>query len=113
MTYEVPLGDHDYNGMYIKEYEMSTEENFFKTGILSLSVNGTQQDVRYFVNNSGFHVSDMRGPAPIPPRANNPRRARNQSSGRGGITALNARVLNPSFSRPDLLTGDRSVQPGK
>lgn len=145
---------------------MSTEENFFKSGTLRLDINGTNMDVRYFVNSKGFHVNDLKrldeNQRPIASVPNPPQRAalsplqrllgalqptpvanapiqnrqalgpnpvqaqnggaarpinrivRNQADPRGvRPLAYNTRILNPSFSRPDLLTGNRSVQPGR
>ena len=60
ITYEVPLDDFDYSGMNIREYEVSTDENFYKTGTLGLDFNGKQMDVRYFVNKDGFHVTNLK-----------------------------------------------------
>lgn len=128
VTYEIPLEDFDYSGMSVREYEISTEENFFKTGTLSLSLNATQMDVRYFVNSDGFHVTGLKRPLaqgnpnanaipaatrPVNNRPLNNRPVRNQQQIRNRVGTTNGRVLNPSFSRPDLLTGNRSVQPGK
>lgn len=130
ITYEIPLDDFDYNGISVREYEISTEENFFKTGTLSLALNGTQMDVRYFINSDGFHVTGLKRPIPpvnpIPPQLSNVstprtvnrpvnrRPVRNQQQqSRNRVSLVNGRVLNPSFSRPDLLTGERSVQPGR
>lgn len=120
VTYEIPL-DLDYQEMIIREYEVSTQENFFKTGTISLGLPNAQMDVKYFVNNNGFHVSNLQRPAgaisnvqtkpnEIAPatRPISNRIVRNQRPG-----AINSRVLNPTFSRPELLTGNRSVQPGK
>lgn len=141
VTYEIPL-DLDYSEMLVREYEVSSEDNFYKTGTISLGVNGTQMDVKYFVNRSGFHVTNLSKPAakpaatarpvpavpsvnpsapvnrpvPIPvnrPANNRPVRNRPQpGTNRPGAVGA-ARMLSPSFSRPDLLTGERSVQPGK
>lgn len=129
ITYEIPL-DLDYHEMVVREYEISTEENFFKTGTISLGLNGTQMDVKYFVNSNGFHVANLqKAGAPVVPnqpkptlttrasivnRPTNARPVRNQQQQRSNRPgSVNGRVLNPSFSRPELLTGDRSVQPGK
>lgn len=65
ITYEIPIDDLDYNGMVIREYEMSTEENFFKTGTLRIGVNNSAMDVKYFVNKNGFHVSDLQRPVSV------------------------------------------------
>lgn len=129
ITYEVPLDDFDYTGVLVREYEISTEENYFKSGTLELALNGTLMDVRYFVNKDGFHVNGIKRPAPPAPLPlaqplaqtnplnnqvnlpNNIRPVRNQQP--RSRQSLFSRLLNPSFSRPDLLTGNRSVQPGK
>lgn len=118
-TYEIPIGDFDYNGLSMREYEISDEDNFFKTGTLELSMNGTAMDARWYVNSKGFFISDLKrlspsldlNPAP-PALVSNSRPVRNQPRVSGLGAVLN-RVLNPSFSRPELLTGNRSVQPGK
>lgn len=60
VTYEVPLDDLDYSGINIREYEVSTDENYYKTGTLGLDFNGKQMDVRYFVNKDGFHVTNLK-----------------------------------------------------
>lgn len=60
ITYEVPLDEFDYPVMTIREYEVSTDKNFYKTGTLGLDFNGKQMDVRYFVNKDGFHVSNLK-----------------------------------------------------
>ncbi|CRL05910.1 CLUMA_CG018883, isoform A [Clunio marinus] len=125
ITYEIPL-DNDYIEMLIREYEISTPENFYKTGTLGLIVNGNPMDVKYYVNKSGFHVTDVKQPtgslifdllrpntqsrpAPVsrPAAAGSSRPVRNRPA------PVVPRVLNPSFSRPDLLTGNRSIQPGR
>ena len=59
----MPVDDFDYHGLAIREYEMSTEENYFKTGTIRLGVNGTDMDVLWFVNSNGFHVSDLQKPS--------------------------------------------------
>lgn len=121
------------------EYEIATEENFFRSGVLQINVNGTFMDVKFFVNQNGFHVADLqrpggqplpqqpqssgvqrpfgpqvtpqRGPAPqninqpSPPPPSRPARQQQQQQ--------QQRFLNPTFSRPDLLTGQRSIQPGR
>lgn len=133
ITYEIPL-DFDYNEMIVREYEISTEENFYKTGTIRLALNNTDMDVKYFVNSNGFHVSDIERPgvqkpvvstppkpssAPKPttvasnrPQLNN-RPVRNQQVRGSRPGSVNGRVLNPSFARPELLTGERSIRPGK
>lgn len=133
--------------LFPTEYEIATEENFFRSGTLALNVNSTQMDVKFFVDRNGFHVLDLQGPkAPQRPqqqptgvqrpfgplfnlgRANvrpvplNPQ----QQPNRPNVNQLqqlpianrqarnqNERFLNPTFSRPDLLTGNRSIQPGR
>jgi hypothetical protein len=120
------------------EYEIATEENFLRSGVLQINVNGTLMDVKFFVNQNGFHVADLQRPGgaqaspqpqqaqsgvqrpfgpqvtpqrgPVPPNINQPspppsRPARQQQQ--------QQRFLNPTFSRPDLLTGQRSIQPGR
>jgi hypothetical protein len=89
-------------------------------------MNGTAMDVRYFVNRNGFHIADLKPQGtvrqnrpqvvpvqkrqqPEPTTANRP--VRNQIPLRQRVPTN--RALNPSFSRPDLLTGERSIQPGK
>ena len=42
------------------EYEVATEENFFRTGVVTLNVNNAPMDVKFFVDKSGFHVSDLK-----------------------------------------------------
>lgn len=92
VTYEVPLDDFDFTGVVVHEHEMSTEENFFKSGTLRIDVNGTLMDIKYFVNKSGFYVADIEKPLsptrpsvppPIPislqrPQNNAQRQARSQ-----------------------------------
>lgn len=117
------------------EYEIATEENYFRSGSLQLAINGTFMDVKFFVNKNGFHVADLQkpgsqqqlqpqsggvqrpfGPQVTPQRGNNqvsqqpqgrPTRQQQQQQQQPG------RFLNPTFSRPDLLTGQRSIQPGR
>jgi hypothetical protein len=159
ITYEIPIDDFDYNGVAVREYEISSPETFFKTGTLRLLTKGEFMDVKYFINSNGFHVgnllkkgppltplptiSDVPAPPPVAPPAPQPasdvtvntgdisfttsinsqptqassparnRPVRNQRRANQQTTPLNPRALNPSFSRPDLLTGSRSVQPGK
>jgi hypothetical protein len=49
------------------EYEVATEENFFRTGVVTLNVNNAPMDVRFFVDKNGFHVNDLKKPvAPVP-----------------------------------------------
>lgn len=72
VTYEVPLDDFDFNGVIVHEHEMSTEENFHKSGTLRIDVNGTLMDIKYFVNKGGFYVADIEKPQsatrpPVPP----------------------------------------------
>lgn len=105
----------------IRENEISSAEAFFKTGTLRLRINGTDTDVKYYINRSGFHIQDFIKTDPIKEVVALMSTVRlfpsngsfsNQSKlSRRGIG--NNRILNPSFSRPDLLTGLRSVQPGK
>lgn len=64
VTYEIPLNDFDFNGIVIREHEMSTEENFQKSGTLRIDVNKTSMDVKYFVNKNGFFVTDIEKPLP-------------------------------------------------
>lgn len=156
ITYEIPIDDFDYNGIAVREYEISSPDTFFKTGTLRLLTKGELMDVKYFINSNGFHVGNLlkKGPPvaplptisdlPVPPptappavqpvsvnsgaisltssipiQASTPtsligRLARNQRrANRQSAAAISPRALNPSFSRPDLLTGNRSVQPGK
>lgn len=91
-------------------------------------------DVKFFVNKNGFHVADLQrpgvnqqqqpisggvqrpfGPQVTPQRANPPQLFNNQVTPvtQQRQSQPNGRVLNPTFSRPDLLTGQRSVQPGR
>lgn len=122
ITYEIPLVS-DY-GMIIREYEISTKANFLKTGTISLGLPGAQMNVKYFVDSSGFHVANLQTVESLSTISTKPkealqkeanqiietnRKVRNQQ--RPGL--FNSRVLNPTFSRPELLTGNRSVQPGK
>lgn len=65
ITYEIPIDDLDYNGMVIREYEMSTEENFYKFGTLRIGLNNSAMDVKYFVNKNGFHIADLQRPVPV------------------------------------------------
>ena len=51
--------------MVIREYEMSTEENFFKTGTLRIGLNNSSMDVKYYLNKNGFHVADLKRPATV------------------------------------------------
>lgn len=105
-TYEIPIGDFDYNGLSMREYEISNEDNFFKTGTLELSMNGTTMDARWYVNNKGFFISDLKrispsldlNPAP-PALVSNNRPVRNQPREASGLGALINRVLNPTFGR--------------
>lgn len=39
------------------EYEISTEESFYRPGTLQIFANGTSQNVKYFVTSNGFHLS--------------------------------------------------------
>lgn len=124
ITYEIPL-DFDYYEMIIHEYEVSTQENFFKTGTISLGLPGAQMNVKYFVNSRGFHVANLQtGPVgslgTITAKPNEVALSANRSIETNRIVRnqqrpglVNSRVLNPTFSRPELLTGNRSVQPGK
>lgn len=62
VTYEIPLNDFDFNGIVIREYEISTVENFHKSGTLRIIVNKILMDVKYFVDKNGFFVSDIEKP---------------------------------------------------
>lgn len=49
------------------EYEVATEENFFRTGVVTLNVNNAPMDVKFFVDKNGFHVNDLKKPViPVP-----------------------------------------------
>jgi len=121
ITYEVPLDDLDHNGVVIRENEISSEDTFFKTGTLRLQFNGTNIDVKYFMNKNGFHVQDFVRPDQA--RQNVPqtptvrlvptnRTLRNQRRiNQRGI--VNNRISNPSLIRGASLTGLKPVQPGK
>lgn len=60
ITYEIPIDEVDSNTIIIREYEISTPENFYKTGTLRLGLNDTSMDVKYYVNRNGFHVTDLK-----------------------------------------------------
>lgn len=153
IVYEIPLDDFDYNGMAVKgeimrklidtrkfsdifglfcdiEYEISTEENYFRSGVLQLAVNGTFMDVKFFVNKNGFHVADLQIPGtqqplqqpqsggvqrPFGPQVTPQRVTNNQVTQQRPTRQQQqpGRFLNPTFSRPDLLTGQSSIQPGR
>ncbi|XP_070502696.1 uncharacterized protein [Chironomus tepperi] len=67
VVYEIPLNDFDYVGMSVREYEVATEENFFRAGVVTLNVNNAPMDVKFFVDKNGFHVNDLRKPGtPVP-----------------------------------------------
>lgn len=123
ITYEIPL-DLEYYEMIIREYEVSTQENFFKTGTISLGLPGAQMNVKYFVNSNGFHVANLQRsaesvsavttkPNEVVLPGNRPiesnRIVRNQQR----PELVKNRALNPTFSRPELFTSDRSIQPGR
>lgn len=123
------------------EYEISTEENYLRSGVLQLNVNGTAMDVKFFVNKNGFHVADLQkqvpqqqqpitggvqrpfGPLVVPqrgafPQGNNAQFTQQQqqqsrSTRQQQQQQSQGKFLNPTFSRPDLLTGQRSIQPGR
>jgi len=125
VSYEVPL-DLDYSTLIVKQYEIAPEENFFRAGSLNLQVNGTFMDVRYFVNSDGFHVGELQRqvvpvsqpqqqqqlPQQRPVAAFNNNINNVQLNNQRQQPAINRRIT-PTFSRPDLLTGERSVQPRK
>lgn len=119
ITYEVPIEELDSNTIIIREYEISTPDNFYKTGTLRLGLNDTSMDVKYFVNRDGFHVTDLKSPdggepaLPLGLPAGRPVRNNRPVRNRPARATQPPRALNPSFSRPELLTGFRSVQPGK
>lgn len=132
IVYEIPLDDFDYVGMAVKEYEISTEENFFRSGVLQLFVNGTAMDVKFFVNKNGFHVSELLrsgvsqpvtqqqqrptgvqrpfGPFNVVPQrgVQNPQQNFRQPQQQ---QQQNARFLTPTFSRPDQLTVPQPQSP--
>lgn len=41
------------------EYEISSEESFYRPGTLQIFANGTSQNVKYFVTSNGFHLSSL------------------------------------------------------
>lgn len=114
------------------EYEISTEENFFRSGVLRVNVNGTFMDVKFYVNKNGFHVADLQrigaqqpvnvqqqqqrpsgvqrpfGPVVQPQRGSQvPQQNFRQPQQATG------QFLQPTFSRPDQLTQPQSSQSGR
>jgi hypothetical protein len=89
---------------------VATEENFFRSGVLALSFNGTQMDVKFFVDKKGFHILDLQKKSP----SNGQQKLPKQTSGvqRPFGTNFNVqnrnvqpqRFLSPTFPRPDQLT---------
>jgi hypothetical protein len=105
--------------------------------VLALNVNGTQMDVKFFVDRNGFHINDLQRPRPQgqqqqqqqrpvgvqrpfgPPFTAGRAPENNRPVPNNFIRPTrqnvnqNQRLLNPSFSRPDLLTGPNSIQAGR
>jgi hypothetical protein len=103
------------------EYEISTEENFFRSGVLRVNVNGTSMDVKFYVNKNGFHVADLQkvgAPQPLNVQQQNrltgvqrpfgpsvqPQRGSQVPQQNFRQPQQPTRFLQPTFSRPDQLT---------
>lgn len=113
ITYEIPIDEVDSNTIIIREYEISTPENFYKTGTLRLGLNDTSMDVKYYVNRNGFHVTDLKSPetadSSLPLGAPAGRPVRNNRPNRPPRATERPRASRPVSVGGALLSGFRTL----